>query len=253
MKYHPEQMLALASRTARRAGRLLLQLAGRPVEVLQSQGRDLKLRADRQSEALIVKALRRHSDYPILTEESGALGEARLSHPLWIVDPLDGTANFSRGIPLCCTCIALWDRSRPVLGVIYDFANNNLYTGLAGHGAFLNGRRIRVSSVRNPAQGILVTGFPLHSDLEDAALQRTFNRIRAFKKVRMLGSAAMSLAFVAGGQADAYVEQSIMLWDVAAGLALVRAAGGRFTMTPTGHLQWCYNIQAAASTRLFVK
>ena len=110
--------------------------------------------------------------------------------------------------------------------VVYDFNQDELFTATRGGGAFLNQRPIHVSNVQEPSQAILATGFPLNFDLSGHSLARFAQRIQAFKKVRMLGSAALSLAYVACGRADAYIEVSIMIWDVAAGLLLVKEAGG---------------------------
>jgi fructose-1,6-bisphosphatase/inositol monophosphatase family enzyme len=146
---------------------------------------------------------------------------------IWIVDPLDGSLNFMRGIPICCVSIGLWQKDLPILGVIYDFQRRELFTGLAGERAFLNGKPIRVSKIKKRADAVLCTGFPVKADFTKRNIVDTVEDIMAFKKVRLLGSAALSLAYVACARADFYREEDIRLWDVAAGLAIVNAAGGR--------------------------
>jgi myo-inositol-1(or 4)-monophosphatase len=140
--------------------------------------------------------------------------------------------NFSRGFPVHAVSIGLWDGATPVLGVIADIARGSIYRGLVGLGAWRDDRPIRVSSITERAQAVLVTGFPTGRDYGDAALAAFIARVQAFKKIRMIGSAALSLAFVAEGVFEAYTEEGIMLWDIAAGLALVAAAGGRIDVRP---------------------
>src|SRR5690606_3275902 len=131
-----------------------------------------------------------------------------------------------RGYPHCAVSIALLDQGAPVLGVVDCFALNERFTGLAGAGAWLNGAPMRVSNIDAPASGILQTGVPSRASPESMALFEA--RLSTWRKVRMIGSAALALAYVAAGRAEAYRESGSMIWDVAAGCALVRAAGGIF-------------------------
>lgn len=114
----------------------------------------------------------------------------------------------------------------PLIGVIYDFNRDEAFSGIVGRGAWLNGQQIQVSMVRKSSDAVLVTGFPEGTDFSQASLTRFVNEIRQYKKVRLLGSAALSLAYVACGRADVYHEVDIRIWDAAAGIALVKAAGG---------------------------
>ncbi len=219
-------------------------------DVVSSIGRDIKLRSDRAAEAVILERLKAHSAFPILTEESGAHGATDDAADLWIVDPLDGSMNFNRGIPLVCISIALWRNGEPHIGVVYDFVRDEMFSAEVGRGAWLNGEPIRVSSVADSTQGVLVTGFPSKALMNDEAMARFTHRVRAFKKVRMLGAAALMLAWVACGRVDAYTEEDIMFWDIAAGLALVKAAGGWVSCLP-GSAQWQYRAKASACATLF--
>ena len=180
------------------------------------------MQADLNSESLVLSRLK--GSFPVLSEESG--GE-RHSGPTWIVDPLDGTVNYFRGIPNCCVSIALWDRE-PILGVVYDFNRHELFAGIADEGITLNGQPITVSPIDQKNKAICFTGFPVATSFEDGALTEFVGLVRGYKKVRLLGSAALSLAYVACGRGDVYRERDIRLWDVAAGLALVKAAGGSY-------------------------
>jgi myo-inositol-1(or 4)-monophosphatase len=217
----------LAERVAREAGAVILA-AGRSVE--QELLRDRKIRADREADEVIVRGLQAGSPYPILTEESGQIGEA--SDGLrWIVDPLDGSMNYSQGIPLCAVSIALWRGDEPVAGVVYDFNRDELF-GADEEGAFLNGVPITVASPASYGEAFLSTGFPAGGSFDRAALATLVDRATRYRKVRLFGSAAISLAYLASGRIHAYAEDGIRLWDVAAGLALVRAAGGVIRYEP---------------------
>ena len=143
----------------------------------------------------------------------------------WIVDPLDGSLNFSRSIPICCISIALWKGVEPLLGVIYDFNRDECFVGLVNSKCELNKKEITTSNVKEKYKAILATGFPTNTDFTQNELQKIVIDIQQFKKIRLLGSAALSLAYVACGRVDYYYE-NIKIWDVAAGLALIKSLGG---------------------------
>jgi myo-inositol-1(or 4)-monophosphatase len=232
-----EGWLSLAEEVARSAGKFLAGSRSR-VEVVANLGKDIKLSHDRESEERIVRLLREHSDFPILSEEQGLIpGRATDQEMRWIVDPLDGSLNYLRGIPFCCVSVGLWKGDAPVLGAIYDFDREELFTGIAESGAWLNGTAIRVSRTKDPGDAVLCTGFPVGMDLAPSTLLAFVEQVRRYKKVRLFGSAALSLAYVAAGRVDAYCERDIRLWDVAAGLAIVRGAGGHVAqhMSGTSH------------------
>jgi myo-inositol-1(or 4)-monophosphatase len=217
--------LALASKAARTAGEFL---AGRSEEtkgVEKEVGRDIKLAADRKAEALVLGVLNAGADLPVLAEESGASG--LLSGLYWVVDPLDGSANYNRGLPLCAVSIALMRNDEPVLGVIYDIGTGEMMTGAEGQPATLEGVPIRVSGTREKSTAILATGLPVMADYSAEALQAMAADFAAWKKVRMLGTATLAGGYVACGRIDRYAESGARLWDVAAAIAIVKAAGGR--------------------------
>lgn len=244
MKWKDE--LELAVRAAQAAGECLRDAATRPRKVLSEIGRDIKLQADQDAEARILEVLKT-SPYPILAEESGEHGMEGCNGPAWIVDPLDGTLNFNRGVPICCTSIALAQGEDLLLGLIYDFNRDELFTGIAGEGAWLNGAPMRVSDVNEPGKAILTTGFPTNRDYADDSLLEFVQYIQRFKKVRLLGSAALMLAYVACGRFEAYAEDDIMFWDVAGGAALVLAAGGYVEMRPSARFKWGRHIRASSA------
>lgn len=196
-------------------------------EVSSELVRDLKIEADRRLDGFILEQLARISNFPVLSEESGfSQSHNNEKNYRWIVDPLDGSLNFSRDIPLYCISISLWRGMDPLLGVIYDFNRNETFTGIVGVGAWLNGTPIKPSNVMEPSKAVLATGFPAGSDFSKNALLDFVEDIKKYKKIRLLGSAALSLSYVACGRVDIYQENGIKIWDVAAGLAIVKAAGG---------------------------
>jgi myo-inositol-1(or 4)-monophosphatase len=228
------ELLTLARDTAWSAVRTIGKDIEKYKSVEQSVGRDVKILADREAEAVILKELRNASPYPILSEESG-LVQGRLTRTdyRWIVDPLDGSLNFSRGIPIHCTSIALWRGMEPVLGVVCDSNRREIFSGVVGKGTWLNGKPVQISNISVKPEAVLCTGFPTSTDFSKEALLPFVESIRAYKKIRLLGSAALSLAYVACGRADAYIENDIKLWDVAAGIALVKSACGTVECRPT--------------------
>jgi len=208
--------------------------------------RDVKIRADRELESIILNRLLGETSYPVLSEESGYLGGDKTSSDYrWIVDPLDGSLNFSRGIPINCISIALWKGLAPKLGVIYDFNRSEIFSGVVGEGAWLNGKPINVSGIDEKSCAVLCTGFPVATDFSKTSLLDFVEKIRMYKKIRLLGSAALSLAYVACGRADVYAENDIKIWDVAAGIALVKAAGGNVDILNLDRTGSTLNIAAA--------
>jgi len=218
-----ENNLNLAVKASLEAGKYLKNL--RDKKIISNIGRDIKLVADKISEEIILAYLKK-TRYSILSEENGFIKKG--GRIQWIVDPLDGSFNFYRGIPNCAVSVALWRDMEPLIGIIYDFNRNNLYKGIIGQSASLNNKKIQVSNVLDKNQAVICTGFPSHLEYLTENLSDFYGKIKTFKKTRLLGSATLSLAYVASGKADAYHEKGIRTWDVAAGLALVKAAGGSF-------------------------
>jgi myo-inositol-1(or 4)-monophosphatase len=228
MREDLKRWLSLAEEAARLSGAFLVKFKDKAKKIRSNFGRDIKVEADQESEKIIADYLQGRSEFPILSEESGLQGTANSDRGfLWIIDPLDGSLNYSRGIPICCISIGLWQGDNPVLGSVYDFNNEELFAGIVGEGAWLNQKSIKPSTTAKEEQAILFTGFPIGTDFSVNGLTAFVRHIQAYKKLRLLGSAALSLAYVASGRADAYLEKDIMLWDVAGGLAIVKAAGGR--------------------------
>lgn len=225
--------LDLASDTARRAGRLLLDYASRPHDVKnKSTDIDLVTEADLASERLILDAI--HARFPghaILAEESGRSDPAASQdQPLWLVDPLDGTVNYAHGYPVWAVSLALTHEGRVLLAVAYDPPRDELYWAKPGAGAWCNDHRLQVSTVPVMSQALVATGFAYRrATLRDNNLAE-FNRIMPrVQGIRRAGAAALDLAHVAAGRLDAYWEMHLQPWDWAAGWLLVSEAGGTIT------------------------
>lgn len=224
----PQALLSFVEKTLKAAadGLLKEKTSG---DVLSSIGRDIKLKGDLISEKKIMSELQEHTPYPILSEEAGwdtdeSINTRKDYH--WVLDPLDGTFNFARSIPFCCMSLGLWKNGQPILGAVYDFNRGICYKGIVGVGAWANDEAMEVSQTQELSQSVLSTGFPSKMNMKPENLNRYLNQIKHYKKVRMMGAAALSLAMTASGQLDVHFEEDTMYWDVAAGIALVLAAGG---------------------------
>jgi len=222
-----KSLLSLAESTALAAGMQLVAHKSQWSTIEHETGREVKITADRMVEAMILQNLQGATDFPILTEERGWHSGISETDYLWVVDPLDGSHNYYHNIPMCAVSIALYKGQVPELGVIYDFNRHELFSGLVEEGAWLNKRPISVSQTRESERGMLYTGFPVARDFNDENSIAFMNFARQWRKVRMIGSAAISLAYVACGRVEYYHERNTHFWDVAAGIALVVAAGGQ--------------------------
>ncbi|MEM9411007.1 MAG: inositol monophosphatase [Planctomycetota bacterium] len=203
--------------------------------VLMASGRDIKTTADFDLEHVIISRLST-TNIPIIAEETRASN--RLQPGLnWIIDPLDGTANFNRGFPFAAISIALFDGEKPMFGIIHDLFHNQRYIGRcfgAHQSSQKDGKTVRVSEIAEFQNAVLSTGFPTNRSYDYQDLNSTVARFVQYKKIRMIGSASLSLASVAEGTFDVHFEEGTMIWDIAAGLAIVQAAGGSFQLFPSG-------------------
>ena len=209
-------------------------------------GREWKIRADQELELAILKVLQQGSDYPILSEESGFIaGEGNRQ---WIVDPLDGSANFSRDLSFFCISVGLWEDDVPLLGAVLETSSNRFFTGIVGVGAWCNEDPIQPgnSAVTSASRAMFCTGLPAGFDHSPENIRTLIDACRNFSKIRMLGSAALMLCYVASGRCDSYWESRISLWDVGAALAIVKAAGG---VTRLGRIDADHRLDVEAASR----
>ncbi|MDA8709393.1 inositol monophosphatase [Gammaproteobacteria bacterium] len=240
-----DSCLQIAKSAALLAGDYLKEQQTKNLKILSNNARDLKLQIDIDAEEIIKEYITQKSSLPILAEESGKSGD--LDEFFWVVDPLDGTSNFLRGIPISCVSIALMHELEPVLGVIYDFNHRELYFGHKESKAFKNDQEIQVSSSSLKNESTLVTGIPAKTNYSDDEFNQLISTFQSWKKIRMIGSAAMATVYVASGKAERYQEKGIFLWDVAAGAAIVKAAGGIASIT---NFQLDYRVDAKFSNNL---
>jgi len=218
-----KELVKVANNAALKAGNYLMDNKNLDKEIYLEKGRDIKLEIDRNSEKIIYEELK-STKISFLGEEFG-LKKKSEDGLLWVVDPLDGTSNYFRGIDQCCVSIALMQNESPLLGVIYNFNSNDVYYASKGNGAYLNDIKIKVSSISDKSSASLTTGFPASEKTKNTL--DFLGDLSKWKKIRMFGSAALSCAYVASGKCDVYLEKGIYLWDIAAGICLVEEAGGK--------------------------
>ena len=225
----PRPAVNVAVRAARAAGNVILRYMNRidGLNVVEKQRMDFASEVDRMAEAEIIKELRRaYPTHAILAEESGSIGKGPL---VWVIDPLDGTHNYLRSIPHFSVSIALLDRGEPVYGVVFDPLRDELFTASKGDGAYLNDRRLRVGKRENLGGAMIATGFPFRQrEHLTPQLDITRAMLGQAEDIRRSGSAALDLAYVAAARYDGYFEIGLKPWDMAAGVLLVREAGGRY-------------------------
>jgi myo-inositol-1(or 4)-monophosphatase len=249
--------LICAVKAARAAGRLMRANSHRPKRVNVVDAHDIKLELDVRSQKLIEKILRTAFPQIALLGEEGVSGDQNAAYR-WVVDPIDGTVNYFFGIPHAAVSIALQsNRERPpvasdrkntpsrgqnqatrhpspvtLLGVIYDPFTDELWTVVRGGPTRLNGRIVRVSRRARLDEAVIAMGFSKSRTNLKKSLPHLNRLVRRVKKLRILGSAALELAYVASGRLDAYIERSINLWDIAAGALMVESSGGEFYTRP---------------------
>jgi myo-inositol-1(or 4)-monophosphatase len=202
--------------------------------ILERRVKDISLSTDKFLNDKISNLLLSKSDYPILSEEDDDQVDFQdIRGYCWIIDPLDGTVNYYRSIPVSCISVALWLKQQPIMGIVVDLNRDETFVAVLeknpfnqDKGIWLNGKSVKVSSVREKNQGVVCTGFPSEANFKTENLMGLIKQFQDWQKVRLLGSAALSLAWVSCGRLDAFFEEDIHIWDVAAGLALVKAAGG---------------------------
>lgn len=223
-----EHRLKFALDTARQAGEILRQGFGHVTEISLKGSVDLVTEYDLASEQYIREAIQ--SSFPneaILAEEEGSLGEGEYR---WLIDPLDGTTNFAHRMPIFSVSMAYAHGNEAILGVVYDPMRDEIFHAVKGRGAFLNDQPLSVSQTDELINSLVVTGFPYDKHTNpDNNLNHFSDLMLKTRGIRRLGSAALDLCYVAAGRSDAYWELRLWPWDWAAGILIVREAGGRVT------------------------
>jgi myo-inositol-1(or 4)-monophosphatase len=223
--------LASAVRAARAAGAVMHANWYKEKHVNVDDPHDIKLELDVRCQHIIETSLRRaFPQVPVLGEE-GITGDVTAEYR-WVVDPIDGTVNYAFGVPHAAVSIALQHQEQSVVGVIYDPFTKELWTVIKGGPTRLNGNPVRVSDRTKVKDAMIAMGFSKSQASLEKCLPHVSRLTRKAKKLRILGSAALELAYVASGRLDAYIERRINLWDFAAGSLMVEEAGGEFYALP---------------------
>ncbi len=231
--------LAAAVKAARAAGKIMRDNWHKPKRVNVSDAHDIKLELDVRCQKLIEKILRAaFPQIPLLGEE-GISGDMNAEYR-WVVDPIDGTVNYFYGLPHAAVSIALEVQSsklkaqshETIIGVIYDPFTDELWTVIRGGKTKLNGKIVHVSTRSKIGDAVIAIGFSKSKESLDKSIPHLNRLARSAKKIRIMGSAALELAYVACGRLDLYVERRINLWDIAAGGLMVESSGGEFYVRP---------------------
>ena len=222
--------LDVATESVLAAGAVLKEKWGKLNDIQEKGEGDLVTEADKLAEAEVLKVLKRHlPKHQILAEESGFLGNTDSKY-LWAIDPLDGTTNYAHGLPLVATSVGLMIDGVPTVGAVYNPFSNELFRAATGLGATCNRRPIKVSQTKELRKSLLITGFAYdRRETKDNNYAEFCHITHLSQGVRRLGCASMDLAGVACGRLDGYWERGIQPWDMAAGIVVLREAGGKVT------------------------
>jgi myo-inositol-1(or 4)-monophosphatase len=236
--------LAAAENAARAAGELLRENFRRPLRVNSTQPHDIKLEIDIEAQQLIAHLLLNEFPQHALYGEEGIVGDQSSIHQ-WVVDPLDGTVNYFYRIPHFCVSIALRFKGEVIVGVIYDPMREEMWSGQKGEKPRLNDKHFRVSERADLAEAVISVGLSKTGGMIESNFPLLEQMVHRARKCRLMGSAALDMAYVACGRFDAYIEQGISLWDIAAGWILVETAGGTVDLRPRRDMKEKYSIVAS--------
>lgn len=227
---NPQRFLEVAIAAAREAGQIISAAMDRPKSISYKGEVDIVTETDKKSEAVILARLQREfPNHAIIAEEGGAAGPGAHAEYQWHVDPLDGTTNFAHGFPVFAVSLGLLDRGEPLIAAIYNPVTREMFTAICGQGAHRNGAPIHVSSVDKLSRSLLATGFPSHKRMQNPNIRYYWEFTLRSHGVRRAGAAALDLCSVACGHFEGFWEFGLKSWDTAAGILLVREAGGVVT------------------------
>ena len=239
-------MKPTAIKAAKLAGKVIMRNYGKIGKIsFKENRRSLLTTSDLKSEKIIIKTIKnKFPGHNIISEESGI--ENKKSEYSWIIDPVDGTSNFSQGIPFFCASIALAKNNKVILGVVYDPLRNEMFLAERGKGAFLNNKKIKVSDKNNIDDAVINSGISSSSNVSVKSLHKTAELFSYVRGIRILGSAALNLCYIASGRLDAFFSQNIQSWDAAAGFLIIEQAGGK--VTDFKGKQWNINKKQLVAT-----
>lgn len=220
----------IITKACMKASRSLIRDFGE-IEKLQVSSKgpgDFVTSADKRTEKIIIEELQKaHPNYGIITEESGIINKSNVNNR-WVIDPIDGTLNFLNGIPQFAISVGYEEENEIKCGVIFDPIKNEMFTAEKGNGAYLNNSRIRVSNKKKLRDALLVTGGPKNSSKDKEKIFSEFVKVSnsILSPIRKFGSAALDVAYVACGRFDGYWQRELNYWDIAAGIVILKEAGG---------------------------
>lgn len=238
LKLNAQSGLKSATEAALKAGALLRKHQHSPKKINEEIQHDIKLELDVRTQKLIEAHFRKQFPGSAVFGEEGVSGDSEAEFR-WVIDPIDGTVNFAYGIPHACVSIALQERAMKgrgvtrdgyvtIAGVVHDPFCDETWTATLGGSAKLNGTKISVSKRSRVAEAIVSMGFAKSADTTKVMLPHLNDLVYRVRKIRIMGSAALSMVYVACGRFDAYIEGGVRLWDIAAGGLIVECAGGEF-------------------------
>ena len=236
--------LEAAQDAATAAGELLRNNFNLPRRVSAAEAHDIKLEIDVEAQTLITDLLLKKFPNHALYGEEGIVGDQSSDHQ-WVVDPLDGTVNYFYRIPHFCVSIALRFKGEIIVGVIYDPVRNEMWSVQKGEKPTMNGTEFRVSDRADVAEAVVSVGLSKTGVTIESGLPLLQNMVHRARKCRLMGSAALDLAYVACGRFDAYIEQGVSLWDIAAGWILIETAGGTVEVRPRTDMKDKFSVVAS--------
>lgn len=242
-------MLELALEMAREAGEIVRRIGETPFTVREKGKHDLLTEADLAAQRSIVEAIRAHfPDHGIVAEEDGLdVTDGIEAEWVWIIDPIDGTSNFARGLPNYAVSIGLYRYGQPYLGVVYDPCREHLFYARAGQGAWLNGRPLRVSQRRSLSEAIVGYDWARTRSGRRQLVDMIAACADEALAIRSVGAAALSLCYVAAGWYDVYFNVDLRLWDIAAASLIVTEAGGWAGTLEGGPVDFCARTSLASN------
>lgn len=245
-----QQWCDAAARQARSAGELLRRMLASPRQIQSKGFRDLVTDADFAAQALITQGLRQEfPHHGFWAEEENS--ELPTAGPVrWMVDPVDGTSNYSRGIPNFCVSIAAAVDEKVVVGVIYDPMSDELFSAVLGGGCTVNGRPVTVSQTDTLAEAAIAIDYGRRKVVRKRAIAAMLSFVHEVRNIRSIGSAALTLAWVAAGRLDAYLSFELGAWDIAAGTLMIQEAGGQVSTVEEKPLALVASTTCAASNGL---
>lgn len=215
---------------------------------LRSNNKELKSKVDFLCNKLIIDNLKK-TNFPIISEEKKNHDFEEYKDYQWIIDPIDGTYNYINNLGPCSSCIALFNGTKPIFGIVATFPDNNIYFGGPKLGSYKNLKRIEISTKRSMSQSTLMTGFPSNYLFEKNDKDRLFNIFKKVKKTRMIGAASISILKLGEAHADIYYEKNIMIWDIASSLAILKGAKGKTYLLKNRYKKNNYDVLCTSNVK----